>query len=304
MKVTTYGKIILIGEHSVVYGYPAIAMPFKDTKMEIEIAYADENYLDSAFYTGKIKEIPGKLQGFKYLIEEFNKINKISKNYNIKIESNIPFQRGMGSSASAAVGIAKALYEYSNLEYTVEDIISLANISEKHLHGNPSGVDIQTVAHEMPVWYVKGEEFEFFPIDLDAYLIIADTGIKGSTKEAVSDVKSLIKYDHTYSEYVNELGNLSREAREAIEMSDHYKLGAIMNDAQKNLSKLTVSNAELDEMIEVALQAGALGAKLTGGGRGGCMIALADSKNKSDTIKDELSKLGKEVWISFLGEKR
>ena len=300
MKIKTHGKIILIGEHSVVYGQPAIAIPFMDRELELKIEDSDENYLCSDFYNGKIKDLDGRLLGFKKLIKTFTDKYKISDKVKIMIKSDIPLQRGMGSSASIAVAIAKGLYEYFKIDYDINKIIDLANISEKYVHGNPSGIDIETIARDRAIWYIKNKETIDFPIDLDGYLVISDSGIKGSTKEAVSDVKTLYDKDDKYKSYVESLGELTFSAKQAIKEHNLKLLGEIMDKAQVYLRELSVSDPIIEEMIRLAKDAGALGAKLTGGGRGGCMIALSPDIKTAEKIKEKLKALGKEVWISDL----
>ncbi|WP_297378044.1 mevalonate kinase [uncultured Helcococcus sp.] len=300
MKIKTHGKIILIGEHSVVYGQPAIAIPFMDRELELRIEDSDENYLSSDFYNGKIKDLDGRLLGFKKLIKTFTDKYKISDKVKIMIKSDIPLQRGMGSSASIAVAIAKGLYEYFKIDYDIDKIIDLANISEKYVHGNPSGIDIETIARDRAIWYIKNKETIDFPIDLDGYLVISDSGIKGSTKEAVADVRALYDSDDKYKSYVESLGELTFSAKQAIKENNLKSLGEIMDKAQVYLRELSVSDPIIEEMIRLSKDAGALGAKLTGGGRGGCMIALSPDIKTAEKIKEKLKALGKEVWISDL----
>lgn len=295
---TSNGKIILIGEHSVVYGKPAIAIPIKSVSLDVYIEENDKNHIQCKFFEGELSESCEDLLGIKTLIEKFIEKYNIEKNIKIIIESNIPNERGMGSSAASSVAVAKALFNYFDISYTKEDIFEWANISEKIIHGNPSGIDINVIMNNKSVYFIRDKKIETFPINLDSYLVIGDTGIKGKTKEAVCNVKKLLDKDAKYVQYIENLAYLADEARKCIENKDLVNLGNTMNKAHENLQKLEVSSKELDEMVNIANKNNALGSKLTGGGRGGCMIALCKTLEIANNIKERFEKLGKEVWIS------
>lgn len=295
-----FSKIILIGEHSVIYGKPAIAIPFHGTSLEVSIKKCKKNHLTCKFFDGNLDETSEDLFGVKTLIEKFLSFYKIKEKICVKIDSNIPNERGMGSSAASSVGVARALFKYFEINHNNSDIMYWANVAEKIIHGNPSGIDVNVVLHDKSIYYIKDQEIRLFPINLDAYLIIADTGIKGKTKEALSDVRKLVESDKVYEKYIARLGVLSEKAKGLIENNNPKELGKVMNKAHQLLSKLSVSDEELDKMIDISRANGALGAKLTGGGRGGCMIALAENIEIANKIKYNLEKIKKNVWISSL----
>lgn len=299
------GKVILIGEHAVVHGQPALAMPFPATKVKTAI-YRKEGSLtlDCFFYNGFFSEVPDRLLGLTTIIRDIvNSFDEKLEDFRIRIESTIPPERGMGSSAAVAVATIRALYDFFRQPLTKEDLFKWANISEKIVHGNPSGIDAATVIGEEPIYYIKGKSFIPFPFKLDAYLIVADTGELGKTQAAVNDVRKLIDLNPQKGRsLIEQLGFLTRNAKDAIESKDIVKLGQIMSKAHLILDKLGVSNDKLNHLVSVAMRNEALGAKLTGGGRGGCMIALAATKDEAIKLSNRLILNGAEnTWISNMG---
>jgi mevalonate kinase len=174
---------------------------------------------------------------------------------------------------------------------TDEEINAFAYEIEKLHHGTPSGIDNTVVTYAKPVYFVKespspagrgargeGATVEIFKVRHPFTIVIGNTGISAPTKESVGDVRRLWEADNEKWEKVfDEIGEIARQARKAIESGKEWKeLGDLMNQNQALLQRLTVSSPELDTLVSVAIKAGALGAKLSGGGRGGNMIALVE----------------------------
>lgn len=303
---TANGKIILIGEHAVVHGMPAIALPFEAAQVTVEIEPKNgETTVESSYFTGKLSEVPATLYNFVEALKAVCKyLNQSYEGLKIKVNSLIPSERGMGSSAAVASALVRSIFSYFNKELTKERLFEFVSISEKIAHGNPSGLDALIVSNDHSYYFIKGETPEKLSIDLPGFLIAADTGFKGQTKEAVSDVGQLLRDSKgKTSELIHSIGRLTKKAKRAIEDKDPRFLGELLTKAHEHLTALTVSSEQLDQLVQVALESGALGAKLTGGGRGGCMIALAEKKDEALKIAEKLEKAGaKQTWIHSLGE--
>lgn len=303
---TAHGKIILIGEHSVVHNEPAIAIPFTSANVEVSIEELfGESTIESIYHTGRLKDAPKSLNNLIETLEAVCRhFNKKPENMHIIIKSSIPAERGMGSSAAVATALIRALFNYYKTELTEDLLDNFVTISEVIAHGNPSGLDAKVVRSEESVYFIRNKGSEFFNVDLFGYLVVADTGQQGETGEAVSDVGKLLTDPSTNAErLISDLGILTRDARKQIDEKNLVQLGRVLSKAQENLKDLTVSNKTLDLFIETALDHDALGAKLTGGGRGGCMFALTDSLEQAENISKALLDVGAvDTWIHPLGD--
>ncbi|MDP5874139.1 mevalonate kinase [Streptococcus mutans] len=306
------GKIILMGEHAVVYGQPAIAIPFSAVETVAEVKEDGEALtVTCEFYDGLVHKMPEILESLKHAIRfSLYRIGAPQDPaIHIDIHSTIPAERGMGSSAAVAVAIARSLFNFYGKVLTDKELWEIVQSSEKIAHGNPSGIDTVTTSGKSPVFFVKDQPIEQLSINMDAYLIVADTGQTGQTLKAIQSVKALLS-KVTYQidslsdpkQAIKELGQLTKLAKEALLNNYILELGEVMNQAHQLLASLTVSNQTLDRLAQAARQAGALGAKLTGGGRGGCLIALAKDKKSAEKIARTLLEQGaKQAWCQYLG---
>ncbi|MDT2757425.1 mevalonate kinase [Enterococcus asini] len=296
------GKIILMGEHAVVYGKPAIAMPFAATKITATMQQASQDFLTSNYYSGSLAQAPANLMNLQHLISQLRK-DFVAPFVDCQITSTIPAERGMGSSAAVAVAVTRAFLAWQEIPETQELLLKYVNASEKIAHGNPSGIDAAATSGNQPIFFQKELPLEPFELNLTGALIVADTGVKGKTRDTVADVATLLRLqpEKTRSA-IDKLGTLTKSARLAISNNQPAVLGQLMNQAQTVLQQLSVSDASLDHLVQVARHNGALGAKLTGGGRGGCMIALARDFAQAKIIANQLENEGaKATWIQELG---
>ncbi|MGT2964254.1 mevalonate kinase [Streptococcus acidominimus] len=303
---TSTGKIILMGEHAVVYGQPAIAMPFSAVQIIAEVRKEGQALSVSCdFYQGMVHEIPKIWESLKHAIRfSLYRIGApTDPAIHIEISSTIPAERGMGSSAAVAAAVARALFSFYGKRLSDEELWEIIQSSEKIAHGNPSGIDATTVTGSSPIFFIKNQPIEPLALSLDAYLVVADTGKTGNTLEAITDVAFLYRRCSEVEGWVKALGDLTYQARDYLAHNQAELLGQAMNQAQAYLQDLSVSDESLDQLVAIARDTGALGAKLTGGGRGGCMIALAKTKEAAEKIARALAGAGaRQTWIQYLGE--
>ncbi|MEW9677981.1 mevalonate kinase [Lentibacillus sp. L22] len=295
-----HSKLILIGEHAVVHGQPAIAIPFPLVGVESIVEHVPGAVkLDSAIYHGPIDLAPNQMDGIVNCVHAaLRELGLPCKDLLIRIKSSIPPGKGLGSSASVAIAVIRSLFAYADEPYTEEELLNLANISETYAHGAPSGIDTLTITSGSPVWYEKDRPFDFIQPKADFHFVVADSGRMGDTKSAVESVANLFKSaSKRIQASLDRIGEITHQARRALEKASKHILGKTLNEAQKELEALGVSDAGLNRLIYIARKEGALGAKLTGGGNGGCIIALARNEAHSIHLTEKLKRIGAHaVW--------
>ncbi len=282
------GKAILFGEHSVVYDRPAIAVPVRQIRASAKIEdirgaapgqvriVAPQTGVDSWLETCD----PGHPLARIVLLTLEELRTKDFPSIKIHITSSIPIAAGLGSGAAVSVAITRAICAHFHAELPLERQSVLAFEVEKLHHGTPSGIDNAVVTYDQPVYFVKGREPEPFHIANPFLLLIGDTGVESPTAEAVSLVRRRWQEDpHRLEALFDAIGDTARSGRAAIESGQTFDLGPLMNHNQSLLEAIGVSSAELNWLIQTARGAGALGAKLSGAGLGGNMIALVDHES-------------------------
>ena len=333
------GKIILFGEHAVVYGQPALAVPVHEVYAEAEVStipragiwvnapdigiheelsrLAPEHPLatviNSVFsalnipvIASEAKQSPTQRGGLPRRERTAPRNDK--DGIEIKISSTIPIASGLGSGAAVSVAIIRALSAHLGHPLDDKKVNEIAYEVEKIHHGTPSGIDNTVVTYGKPVFFQnfprsnekginpllrgKASLIETLHVAKPFTIIIADTGILAPTKESVGDVRKLWKENpQKMNVFFAAIGSIVRTARQSIEGGHPERLGPLMNENHRLLREMGVSCQKLDYLTEASLRSGAFGAKLSGGGRGGNMIALSTKEN-APAIAEALIKAG------------
>lgn len=280
------GKIILFGEHAVVYGRPAIAVPVSHIRATSLIndgppgsgciLRAPDIGLELRL-TDAAQDHPLALV-LRLALEEAG--IDAEPDWEITLTSQIPIASGLGSGAAISAALVRAALTHAGHDALPETVSRLVFRSEELFHGAPSGIDNSVIAHERPVWFVKGRPLESFAVGAPFTLAIADSGIPSPTKESVGDVRRAWEADPaTYESIFSRIADIVHGARRAIRDGNLAAIGPLMNANQQRLEEIGVSAPALEELIKAARSAGAAGAKLSGGGRGGNVIALVNEEN-------------------------
>lgn len=301
----SHAKAILMGEHSVVYGEPAIAIPLVNINMQVTIRVRDDHkqLIKSRYYAGNLSDLAGNYEGVRQLIMVLlDRFDANELGFELTFDSQIPQERGMGSSAATSIAVIRAFYNLFEKSIDFETLIKLANIEESITHGSPSGIDTVTSSSEDPIFFIKNKEVSPFKIDVPGYLVISDTGIMGQTGLAVSAVRRLFEEEPSKTRrLISNLGEAAIAAKAALQTGDVVYLGKLMSQAHGYLRDLGVSHPHLETLVRTAMDMNALGAKLTGSGIGGSIIALAKDLSDAKKIANALQKVGaREYWISPL----
>jgi mevalonate kinase len=200
LKTSAPGKIILFGEHAVVYGRPALAVPVTQVHADVEIMASPRAgiWIDAPDVDlhAELNTLPSD-HPIASVIHNFLFISRVSQypNLEIKITSTIPVASGLGSGAAVTVALTRALSSHLNYSMTDEEVNAFSYEIEKLYHGTPSGIDNTVITYAKPVYFVKGQPIEPFKVGKPFTIVIGDTGLSAPTKESVADVRRLWRND-------------------------------------------------------------------------------------------------------------
>lgn len=302
METSAPAKIILFGEHAVVYGQPAIAIPVTSLRVRVNVEVQPVGaglilYLPTV--RGEGIHIPTLTAADDEISLAFAVRSALTHwgliappDLALTLYSDIPQGRGLGSGAAVSAALIRALATALGREISNDTLNGLVYEVEKKHHGTPSGIDNTVIVYEQPVYFVRGEPIQPLQIKTPFTLLIGDTGYGTPTHVPVGDVRRLMETrPEKYQPIIAQIGEIAHTARDAIESGNIGILGELMNENHGLLQRLTVSSVELDVLCETALEAGAWGAKMSGGGRGGNMLALVED-SQAETVMKALTSAG------------
>jgi mevalonate kinase len=308
-KGSGFGKVILFGEHFVVHGVPGIVSAVDSTtdaevrKTANGIAIVDERKGAKGYAEEKKTQ---QLESIDRILRAME-IEPKTVSFSIWLGGNLPGFSGLGASAASSVAIARAMAKELGKKLPDERINKIAYEAEKAYAGTPSGIDNTAATYGGLLWFKKNmsggpNTIEKLRIRKPVEIIIGSTGIVANTKAMVEGVAERKKRNpEKYNRLFKQAEELAFKGRKALEELDLKKVGALMNENHRLLQEIEVSCKELDYLVNLARKQGALGAKLTGGGGGGCMTALTPTKKLQETVATTIEKEGYEVLRTKIG---
>ena len=269
------GKIVLLGEHAVVYGMPAIAAGISlGAKARAEPSDIGQlRIAERSASSGDGSELAAAL-------DQTCRALGVGP-HRLEVDVDVPLGSGLGGSAAIGVAVARALLAARGETETAARVLEGANAWEQVFHGNPSGVDAAAAYAGGCIWFTKAAGTEPMFVAVPMHVAICLAGPPASTKQMVESVRRLgERRPDLLGKSLAGIESLVKNAKLCIEAGDLDGLGQLMNYNQMLLSGLFLSTPEIERACAVAREAGALGAKLTGAGGGGAVIALCRDRGQ------------------------
>lgn len=282
---TAPGKIILFGEHAVIYNRPAIAVPVNQVQARAVVVADPKAPPGRVWIQAPDIQLDSTLADLPVEHPLSRLINLVLMHYSLdhlpacilRITSTIPLAAGLGSGAAISVACLRGLSAFIGAPLSSEQVSSLAYEIEKIYHGTPSGIDNTVIAFGKPVFFVRDQPIEVLSLGKPFTLVIGDTGVHSPTSSPVNAVRHAWMADPAgYEALFDRAGAIAQTARTLLESGELDRLGSLMDENQRILVEMGVSSPELDHLVQAARESGAQGAKLSGGGWGGNMIALVE----------------------------
>lgn len=288
-------KIILFGEHAVVYGRPAIAVPLAQLRAHARITGHGVPgviiHVRDQDRTFRLEDVPDN-DPLALIIRRTLESLNVTGDFELWIESDIPLASGLGSGAAVSAAIVRAIGAYAGRALASEEVSKLVYETEQLYHGSPSGIDNTVIAYEQPLRFTRAFGPQLIQISRPFTLAIANTGISSPTRVSVGDVRRGWELDPArYEKIFDEIAGIVDDAQTILASEENSRLGELMTRNQEKLRELDVSSSEIENLLNAGMNAGAAGGKLSGGGRGGNVIFYVE-EDRAERLKEQLLDAG------------
>ena len=291
-----YGKVILFNEHFVVYGIPAIASAVDRSttaKVEACMTSCGGEFIPGVYLEDQRPETPGykeskidqQRDSIRYMLEAMD-IDPTTNPIKVTLGGELMCASGIGASAASCTAMARALSDFYDLGLDDDRINEIAYEGERGYHGIPSGIDNTAATFGGLIWFRKEPPtLDRMNLPQQVEIVMGNTGKVADTTAAVAGVgERRERFPEKYAKLFEEASEMAATAREALDAGDLERVGKLMDDNHRLLQQIEVSSVELDLLVDVARRNGALGAKMTGGGLGGNMVALTPGKELQERV--------------------
>lgn len=291
------GKVILAGEHAVVYGAKALAIPLLSRMIHLKI-YADPQLTASPRIRFHLGERPAKESLRDMVLEAFDVLAIPRFNISMEGHSSLMLGAGVGSSASLCVGVLRGLAQLAGKTVTPADLARMANQLERRFHGNPSGLDTAVVSLEQAILFERGRDPDVVRVAKPKNsrfpwtFVLLDSGVRSPTINMVKLAEPFFRAQG--SRIIDEFNLITTACKDALESGDIPQMAESMNHAHILLTEAGVVTALLHDMEKTARKIGALATKVTGAGGGGCMLTLLDNERCDEQIAELREQLGQD----------